>query len=707
MEKIHFYLFLLLCVGVDGLSSDILQRQKRNWIIDSFRIDEGYTGPFPYSLGTIKVEKSLTLFEIHGQGVDEDPKGILQINNRTGEITVHGPVDYEQYNKIKLVFLALDRDSHIIDTRLGIDISVLDANDHPPIFDHPVYEVTIKESTMQGTALITIRATDDDTGDNKQFDLQIVSSSYESEELEFYITHRAGAQTGTISFKGCLDHEKAEKHIIVIEAKDHGKNRQLSSTCSVIVNIEDGNNHTPVMIGRTGPGKVKEGDTGFLVSRLQAKDDDHHGTAAWRINYAIHGDKNKIYNITTDPVTNEGLLYVTKPLDYEEFPKWNLTITLENEVAYYSCKVESKSSSGPWKVTTITAASAASAFSGAASVGISFEAASTGGSAIGGSTASGGTGGAASSTGWSMRGQTMGFSSYNVIVDVEDVNEAPVFDEPNKVAPLFENTASGQYLVTFTASDPDILTPTTFTYTKGNDPDGWIEVDSKTGKVTTTKMIDRESSFVKQNTYTVLIFASDNGTPAMTSTATLTILVKDENDNVPFINKTVIEMCQSDGPSLYTIEPVDLDDDPYSGPFSFRLSGDVDDRWSIDPLQGYSVDLVKENTVLSGYHELVLEASDAQGNMAVYTLSVTVCSCLNKEKPDCHSRQTITSKAGEGAILIVILSILLLAVMLLLTALVTCKRHFKPVRETIDAQQTLKPSNIEEPGTDCKVCLFS
>lgn len=195
----------LQCVAVNGSSSDVLQRQKRNWIIDSFRIDEGYDGPFPYSLGTvsiyntygnstadkmrldncnfaavvdfpqIQVEKTLTLFEIHGQGVDKDPKGVLEINDRTGEIFVQGPVDYEKYNGLKvsdsererhgcrfpcftitafvlqLVFLALDRDSRVIDTRLGIDITVLDANDHPPVFDYPVYEVTIKESTMQGT----------------------------------------------------------------------------------------------------------------------------------------------------------------------------------------------------------------------------------------------------------------------------------------------------------------------------------------------------------------------------------------------------------------------------------------------------------------------------------------------------------------------------------------------------------------------------
>lgn len=46
-------------------------------------------------------------------------------------------------------------------------------------------------------------------------------------------------------------YQKAEKHIIIIEAKDHGEKVQLSSTCTVIVNIEDGNNHTPVLIGRT------------------------------------------------------------------------------------------------------------------------------------------------------------------------------------------------------------------------------------------------------------------------------------------------------------------------------------------------------------------------------------------------------------------------------------------------------------------------
>lgn len=61
-----------------------------------------------------------------------------------------------------------------------------------------------------------------------------------------------------------------------------------------------------------GPGRVKEGEENVLVSRLQVTDHDTHGTAAWRVIYKIQGDTNNNFRITTDPETNEGLLYVEK-----------------------------------------------------------------------------------------------------------------------------------------------------------------------------------------------------------------------------------------------------------------------------------------------------------------------------------------------------------------------------------------------------------
>ncbi|XP_029361392.1 B-cadherin-like [Echeneis naucrates] len=663
MGTIPVCVLMLLCLGADGLSSEVIRRQKRNWIIDSFTIDEGYSGTYPYTLDKVNVEKTFPVFKIRGQGVDEEPKGILKIDSETGEITIHGPVDYESHKVIKLVFLALDKYSHEIDTRLGIEIQIIDANDNAPKFDYDVYEVTVKESTLQGTVLTTIRATDLDSGNNQIFTFRLVSFSPKSDELEFFLTQDSQSGTGTISFKGCLNHEKAEKYTIIVEAKDHGEKVQLSSSCTIIVNIEDGNNHPPVITGQTGPGKVKEGQENVLVSRVQVRDEDMKGTAAWRAKYQIYGDTSNSFRITTDRETNEGLLYVNKSLDYEETAMWNITVAVENEIPYFLCKVESRRTTGLWEVSTL------------------------GASPISGTTV----------TGLGVRPST-----YQVIVVVQNVNEAPIFDKVNQEVMLYENVESVQELATFTARDPDSSSKDTFVYIKGEDPAGWVTVDPVTGKVTTTHRFDRESAFVNESIYRVTIYAADNGEPPMTSTATLTIHIQDENDNSPFLIETMIDMCHSDGASEAEITAMDLDKDPFSGPFTFVLHRDYGGRWKVEPSQGYTVKLMKENTVHSGLHDLVLKVSDSQGVTAFRNLSVAVCNCLNPKKPNCRSAKFISSRLDGGGVAIIVLTILMLAGCLLLAALISCKRKFNTTLEGGPGQY-LKQSNTEEPGTDCKL----
>lgn len=131
----------------------------------------------------IEVEKDLVLFMIQGQGVDEEPTQVLEINSYTSEIKVLRSVDYEQYKTLKvrrnfkkiskwkvkamhgvrfdyfvfplqLKFKALDREKHELETHLGIYIEILDTNDNPPKFLFEKYTFTIKESTSQGNFLI-------------------------------------------------------------------------------------------------------------------------------------------------------------------------------------------------------------------------------------------------------------------------------------------------------------------------------------------------------------------------------------------------------------------------------------------------------------------------------------------------------------------------------------------------------------------------
>ncbi|XP_026224555.1 cadherin-like protein 26 isoform X2 [Anabas testudineus] len=661
METIHLSLLMILCFGVDRSFTQILQRRKRNWIIDSFPFDEGYKGPFPLKLGKVEVVANSSFqLKIQGQGVDEEPKNILQIDESTGEITINGPVDHERFKVLMLKFQAFDKLSSSVETNLGIEVRILDSNDNPPRFDQDMYQITIDESTEQGTDLITIKATDvDSSPKHNKFDLRIVSVYPTPHDLEFYLTLLSDGQIGTISFKGCLDCEKAEKYSIIVEAKDRDTLVQLSSSCTVIINIKDRNNHIPVITHQTGEGRVKELQENVLVTRLQVTDKDTEGTEAWKAKYQIQGDTNNNFNITTDAVTNEGLLYVVKHLDYEQGHLKNLTVTVENEIPYYLCKVISRTNSRLWEVTV---------------------------------------------TSGTMSDKAPSLSTYHMTVIVEDVNEPPIFNQPNKKVQLKENIGAGYWLEKFTAKDPDVNQKIPLTYIKGHDPANLITVDHNTGDITLSKTIDRESHFVKDNFYVVTIYAVDNGEPQMTGTATLSIHIIDENDNAPFLNESTIDICQSNGSTWANITAKDLDEHPYGGPFNFRLLGDVEGKWKVDPAQGYTVKLVKEETVYSGYHEVSLEVSDLQDKTAVHTLTVMVCSCSDTARPNCRFRKSTALKAGvgAGALGIVFLGLLLFAGILLLAFLISCKKRGVEMPDS-SAEQKLMKSNTEGVGSDCKL----
>lgn len=48
-----------------------------------------------------------------------------------------------------------------------------------------------------------------------------------------------------------VTNQKAEKYTIIVEAKDRGEKIHLSSSGTVILNVEDGNNHHPEILGKT------------------------------------------------------------------------------------------------------------------------------------------------------------------------------------------------------------------------------------------------------------------------------------------------------------------------------------------------------------------------------------------------------------------------------------------------------------------------
>ncbi|XP_059385047.1 cadherin-like protein 26 [Carassius carassius] len=639
--------YLLLMGFVCLCSMEPLRRHKRAWIIDSFEIVEEHPGPFPYDLGQIKLDRSyLVEFKLKGKGVDEDPKGVLSIDPKTGVIKVHRKVDYEQYSLLMLTFQARNKSNLAVDTQLGMEVNILDINDNPPVFQRKLYDVDINEAAKQGGFIVGVLAIDKDAAGtpNSTIDYKITSVTPPTKNVEFYMQ-----ESGAISFKGCLDYEVANKYTINVEAKDRGVVK-LSSTATIIVNLQDGNNHLPVITGQTGSANVLEGTNGTSPLKIHTADADTRLTAAWRVRYSIQGDEGGHFSIYTDPDTNDGILTVVKPLDFEEKAEHKLTIFVENEESYFSCEVKERSADGLWTIITNPAKP----------------------------------------------------SSRDITIAVEDANDPPFFLDPVRKVILEENGVVGAFVDKVTAVDPDTGRRHKLEYSIDHDPAGWFRVDQTTGEIFVKESLDRESSHVNNGTYTVTVLVTEKDDhPPMTSTATIQIYVEDQNDNVPLLKENMISVCQSDEVSHAEITAFDLDGDPYSGPFSFEIVGDHKKEWSFDPSHGSTVHLVKDKSVHTSLYTLIVKISDKQGRFVLQNLSVALCDCV--VSPNCLTQRNTQQKVGSGMKGITILATLMILACLLLSLTCSCGT-VKSLAQVDDVlEDALLPSNIEKPGTDCVV----
>uniref|UniRef100_A0A8D0GSE9 Cadherin domain-containing protein n=1 Tax=Sphenodon punctatus TaxID=8508 RepID=A0A8D0GSE9_SPHPU len=126
--------------------------------------------------------------------------------------------------------------------------------------------------------------------------------------------------------------EGIPKYELIIEAKDMGGlDVGLTGTATATIMIDDKNDHPPEFTKKEFQAIVKEGVTGVIVN-ITVRDQDDPVTGAWRAVYTIiNGNPGQSFEIHTNPKTNEGMLSVVKPLDYEISAFHTLLIKVENE----------------------------------------------------------------------------------------------------------------------------------------------------------------------------------------------------------------------------------------------------------------------------------------------------------------------------------------------------------------------------------------
>ncbi|KAM4585679.1 protocadherin gamma-A11-like [Fundulus diaphanus] len=230
------------------------------------------------------------------------------------EIVLQKPLDREQRPDLHLKLIAVDGGSPQKSGSVNIDVTVLDANDNIPVFNQTVYKTTVVENTAKGTSVITVNATDADSGPNGLITYSLSKTKGSAADI-FSIDDGAG----TIYVSGEIDFEKQKKYEVRVEAKDQGG---LIGTSKVIVDVIDINDNAPVISVMSFSSPLLENaPIGTTVAILNIKDADADKNG--QIKCSVDG---KLPFTIKSSLTNYYNLVLDQELDRESAPDFNITI---------------------------------------------------------------------------------------------------------------------------------------------------------------------------------------------------------------------------------------------------------------------------------------------------------------------------------------------------------------------------------------------
>ncbi|KAM4630480.1 cadherin-15 [Polymixia lowei] len=312
-----------------------LVRVKRDWIIPPIRVLEN-SKQVPEDLVQIKSDKIFTgevIYKLEGPGVDQEPKNLFEIDDKTGVIRSKKPLDRERHNSFTLKAFALSPSGERLENPTTIEIVVLDQNDNRPRFIQNQFIGTVSEFSVPGTSVMSVSATDadDPMTDNAALSYAIIGQESIPANAVTKTMFGINNQTGAIYTRDVgLDREVVKSFKLKLEVADMS-GMGLTSEGVAIIHVSDINNHAPHfnldMYSMSGVENRKD----YEIGRVNVTDRDDRGTGNWEAKYTIaKGDPNGYFTVITDPVTNEGILTVVKPLDYETQPEYNLILTVEN-----------------------------------------------------------------------------------------------------------------------------------------------------------------------------------------------------------------------------------------------------------------------------------------------------------------------------------------------------------------------------------------
>ncbi|XP_061850627.1 cadherin-12 isoform X2 [Colius striatus] len=273
-------------VPVPGRRSSA-QRVKRGWVWNQFFVLEEYMGSEPQYVGKLHsdLDKGVgtVKYTLSGDGAGT----VFTIDETTGDIHAIKSLDREEKPFYTLRAQAVD-----VDTKKPLEpesefiIKVQDINDNEPKFLDGPYVASVPEMSPVG----------------------VIRTALPN-----------------------MDREVKEQYQVLIQAKDMGGQLGgLAGTTTVNITLTDVNDNPPRFPKSIFHLKVPESShVGSAIGRIRAVDPDFGKNAEIEYNI-VPGDGGNLFDITTDENTQEGVIKLKKPLDFETKKAYTFKVEASN-----------------------------------------------------------------------------------------------------------------------------------------------------------------------------------------------------------------------------------------------------------------------------------------------------------------------------------------------------------------------------------------
>ncbi|XP_066532409.1 cadherin-7-like [Hoplias malabaricus] len=594
-----------------------LQRQKRNWVWNQFFVLEEFTGTDPTYVGKLHSDMDKGNGNVKYVLTGEGASSIFTIDENTGDIHATKRLDREEKGYYTLRAQAVDRETNIpVEDESEFIVKVQDINDNEPKFPDGPYTAGVPEMSPLGTMVVQVAATDADDP-TYGHSARVVYSIIQGQPY-FSVEPKTGIVRTALPN---MDRESRDQYVLVIQAKDMmGQLGGLSGTTTVTVTLTDVNDNPPRFSRKLYQNSVLESlPVASVVAKLKAADADIGSNA--EMDYRIvDGDGPGMFNISTDEETQEGVIILQRPLDYETKSAFSLRIEVTNRNIdpHFLNK-------GPFSDVTA------------------------------------------------------------IKVNVEDVNEPPVFTSPVSKMTVSEAARVGTIIGTVTAHDPDAANSAIkYSIDRNTDLERFFNVEANTGVISTAKPLDREVNSI----HNITIFAMESQDPSQVGKGIAVITVMDINDNAPvFAIEYETRMCENvfPGQVIQTISAVDKDEPPSGHRFYFSLALPAASNHNFT-LRDNKDNTASVLTKRGGFRRreqalyqlpVLIVDSGSPALSSTNTLSVRVCDCDGDGVPQACGAVAYTLPAGlsTGALLAILGCIFTLLVLVLL--IVTMRRRRK------------------------------